>query len=136
MTIEDVVFDKSFLTIFHKPEEKLIHLKWKGFATSDQYRESLNFALEVVKEHQVENWLGNLKLMEIILPNDEDWATEIWYPLIAETSLKKMAIVTSLDFLNNATVKRMVRSTAEGTGFETRFFVDVEAAQNWLNANI
>lgn len=132
MTIEDVLFDKSFLTIFYKPEDKLVHLKWKGFASTEQYREGLNFALEIVKEHDIENWLGDLKLMEIILPQDEDWATEIWYPLIAKTGLKKMGIVTSLDFLNNATVKRIVNSTSESTGFETRFFVDVEEARHWL----
>ena len=130
--MEEVLFDKSFLTIFHNPEEKLVHMKWKGHSTTEQYREGLNFALDIVREHHVENWLGDLKLMQIILPVDEDWATEIWYPLISQTGLKKMAIVTSLDFLNNSTVKRIVSSTADTTGFETRFYVDVEDAKSWL----
>jgi len=132
MTIEDILFDKSYLTIFHIPEERLVYLKWKGYASTDQYREGLNFALDIVRDQKVENWLGDLKLMEMILPLDEDWATKVWYPLISQTSLKKMAIVTSLDFLNNAAVKRIVSTTADSTGFETRFYVDVEDARLWL----
>jgi len=132
MTIDDVLFDKSYLTISHKAEEKLIHLKWKGFTTSEQYREGLNFALEYVRENQIENWLGNLKMMEIILPADEEWTMKVWNPMITASPIRKMAIVTSLDYLNNAAVKRIVSPYTENSNFETRFFVDVSEARSWL----
>lgn len=131
-TIDDVVFDKSFLTIYHKPEHKLVHLQWKDFATSLQYREGLNYALELVKEHGIENWLANLKLMQVILSSDEEWTSEIWYPLLAKTAIKKMAIVTSLDFLNNSAVKRIVTRSEPVINFETRYFVDFNEADSWL----
>jgi len=134
MTITDVIFDKSFLTIYHQAESKLIHLKWKGYATSEQFREGLNAALELVKEHQVEHWLGNLKMMQVILSSDEDWATEVWYPLIVETHIRKMAIVTSLDFFNNSAVKRIVDKSEPVTNFEIRYFVDITEAVTWLTS--
>lgn len=130
--ISDVIFDQNHLTIFHKPELKQIHLKWKGFATSAQFREALEIALEVVKERGVENWLGDLKHMQMIHPQDEDWATNSWFPAIAATGLKKMAIVTSLDYLNNNSVKRMVNTTSPRFNFESRYFVDAEQAAQWL----
>jgi len=132
MTIKDVVFDKSFLTIFVHPDEKLVHLRWKGFANSEEFREGLNFALGLVREHNIQNWLGNLKLMQMIQVADEEWTTNTWYPKIVETELRKMAIVTSLDFLNNASVKRIVNASADDTTFETRYFVDVADAYAWL----
>jgi hypothetical protein len=134
MTLQEVLFDKSFLTIQYSADDKLIHLKWKGHSTSEQYKEGLNFALEMVKDLHIENWLGNLKMMEIILPQDEDWSTQEWYPLLAKTTLKKMAIVTSLDFLNNSAVKRIVKTSEDLTTFETRFFVDVADAHFWLKS--
>lgn len=132
MTITDVLFDKSYLTIYHQTDSKLIHLKWKGYATSEQFREGLNAALYLVKEHQIENWLGNLKMMQVILSSDEEWATEVWYPQLADTTLRKMAIVTSLDFLNNSAVKRIVSKSEPVTNFETRYFVDITEAVTWL----
>ena len=132
MTVKDVVFDTSYLTIFFNADDSLIHLRWKGFATSEQFREGLMFALQVVSENQVENWLGNLKMMQNIQAVDEEWTNKIWYPMIAETPLKKMAIVTSLDFLNNASVRRIVKAAENEINFETRYFVDVNDAHNWL----
>ncbi len=131
-TISDVVFDKSFLSISLVPEAKIIHLKWKGYSTSEQFREGLNAALELVQEHGIEYWLGNLKLMQVILSGDEEWATTEWYPLIVKTKVKKMAIVTSLDYFNNSTVKRIVERSEPVTNFETRYFVDVNEAYEWL----
>lgn len=134
MTVKDVVFDKSFLTVFFNEEESLIHLRWKGYATSEQFREGLMFALETVNSNQIENWLGNLKMMQMIQAADEEWTSRVWYPLITQSSLKKMAIVTSLDFLNNAAVRRIVNASADEISFETRYFVDVSDAHIWLTS--
>jgi hypothetical protein len=131
----DVVFDNGYLTIYLHPDKKQIHLKWKGFATSAQFREGLRVALELVREKEVEYWLGDLKFMEVILPQDEEWATTIWFPAIAATGLKKMAIITSLDFLNNSAVKRMVTASAPHNTYETRYFVDAGEAASWLEEN-
>lgn len=132
MIVKEILFDKEFLSISYEPEYKLIHLKWKGFATSNQFRDGLNFALEAVRDHQAENWLGNLKLMESIHVADEEWASQIWFPQIAKSSLRKMAIVTSLDYFNNTAVKRIVNTVVPIMGFETRYFVDVIPAREWL----
>ncbi|MDQ3051860.1 MAG: hypothetical protein M3Q95_13300 [Bacteroidota bacterium] len=132
MIVKDVLFDSEFLAIYHEPEARLIHLKWKGFASSDNFRDGLNIALEAVKEHGIENWLGNLKLMESIQPADEEWASMVWFPQIAVSSLRKMAIVTSLDYFNNTSVKRIVNSAVPVINFETRYFVDVVPAKEWL----
>ncbi len=135
MIAEDILYDKDFLCIYHESEHKLIHLRWKGYASTENLRDALNFAAEAVKEHNIEFWLGNLKLMEAINPADIDWVTEIWYPKLLGTYMKKMAIVTSLDYFNNTAVKRIVNEAADVTNFETRYFVDVVPAKEWLLVN-
>ena len=135
MIATDILYDKEFLCIYHEPEYKLIHLRWKGYASTDNLRDALNFAFEAVKEHEVEYWLGNLKLMEAINPVDIDWVTDIWYPKISATRLKKMAIVTSLDYFNNTAVKKIVNTASDVASFETRYFVDAGPAKEWLMVN-
>ena len=90
------------------------------------------FALEKVNEHEITGWLANLKHMESILPADEEWAVKNWFPKIARTGLKKMGIVTSLDFFNNVAVKRIMNTAEPVIGFETRYFVDPQDARDWL----
>jgi len=136
MVVKEIVFDKEFLAIYHETENKLLHLKWKGFASSEDFRDGLIFALEAVKDFQIEHWLGNLKQMESIHPADEEWASQVWFPQIAETSLRKMAIVTSLDYFNNTSVKRIINTIVPKLNFETRYFVDVIIAKDWLTSKL
>ena len=132
MTANDIVFDQDFLTIYANPDKHQVKLKWKKFATSDQFREGLNVALDAVIEHNAKYWLANLKNMEAILPPDEDWATNVWFPKIAATGIQKMAIVTSLDYFNNTSVKKIVSTVQPVINFETKYFVDVNDANAWL----
>ncbi|MBK8873715.1 MAG: STAS/SEC14 domain-containing protein [Bacteroidetes bacterium] len=132
MTANDILFDQDFLTIYINPDQHRVKLKWKKFATSDQFREGLNVALEAVIEHNAKFWLANLKNMEAILPADEEWAANVWFPKIAVTGIQKMAIVTSLDYFNNTSVKKIISTAQPVISFETKYFVDVKDAKAWL----
>jgi hypothetical protein len=132
MTIDKVLYDKEHLTIYFESEHNLIRLKWKKFFTSEQYREGLTTALESVNELHAHLFLANLKNMEAIAPGDEDWSIEEFYPRLGKTVLQKMAIVTSLDFFNNTSVKRIVSHSQPFVSFETRYFVDEKDAREWL----
>jgi hypothetical protein len=132
MIAEEVVFDKFFLTVAYDPETRLLRLKWKGYASAIEFREGLGFLLSYVRQNDVAYCVSDLKLMSTILPNDEEWATRFWYPRLAGTSLKKHAIISSLDFLNNAAIRRIVGAPSAPNGFVTRFFVDPNEAMRWL----
>ena len=133
VTLETPVYTSESVDIFHDPEHRILHMQWKRFADSNQFREALLFGLDQVNTHQISGWLGNLKHMESILPADEEWASKSWFPLLAKTSLRKMAIVTSLDYFNNVTVKRIMQTAEPLIGFETRYFVDPQDARDWLS---
>lgn len=129
MIAEGVIFDKFFLTVAFDAEEKLLRLKWKGYASADEFREGLRFLLAYLRDNQVERCVSDLKFMSTILPQDEEWASRCWYPRLANSALKKHAIVSSLDFLNNIAIRRIV---GKPTGFETRFFVNEGEAMDWV----
>jgi hypothetical protein len=132
MTVEEVLYDKHFLTIVVHQEEKLIKLKWKGLATSEQFRDGFILSRKAILDHNLEFMLANLKMMEMIQPADEEWATVEFFPSLAKSSFRRLAIVTSLDFLNNSAIKRIVNRSSANTKFETRFFVDSPEALQWL----
>jgi hypothetical protein len=132
VTLETPVFVSEVVDVFHDPENKIIHIQWKRFADSKQFRDALNLGLEKVMDYGITGWLGNLKHMESILPADEEWASKHWFPKLAQTSIKKMAIVTSLDYFNNVAVKRIMNTAEPVIGFETRYFVDPQDARDWL----
>lgn len=130
--MEKIIFDKPFLTVAADDEHFLINLRWKNFATSDEFREGLSFGLEYVKAHQTRRWLANLRDMSIIKEADRLWTNNEWFPALAKTSLKRMAIIVSLDYLNQSSVNRIMHKAEEVIGFETEYFNDFDRAKEWL----
>jgi len=133
VTLETVLFTSDVVDIFHDTDNHYVHIQWKRFADSNQFRKALEFGYDQVVEHNMTGWLGNLKHMESILPVDEEWAANVWIPKLAKTGVAKMAIVTSLDFFNNVAVKRIMQTADPVINFETRYFVDLQDARDWLS---
>jgi hypothetical protein len=131
MIAESIIFDKFFLTVAFDADERLLRLKWKGYASADEFREGLRFLLSYLRENQVERCVSDLKFMSTILPQDEEWASRCWYPRLVNSALKKHAIVSSLDFLNNIAIRRIV---GKPIGFETQFFVSEGEAIDWVRS--
>ena len=130
--MEKAIFDKPFLIITHDDEHKLIHLRWKQLATSEEFRGALNYALSVVMEKKVERWLANLRDMSIIREADRKWTNDEWFPKLVKTKLRKLAIVNSLDYLNQSSVTKIMTHAGNIINFETNYFTDVNAAKEWL----
>ena len=126
------IYDKEHLAIFYDINTRMVRMKWKGFATSEQLREGLNEVLEIVKREKSLLWLADLKHMQSINQNDENWIINEWFPKIVLTGVKKLAFVTSLDYFNNASINRIMRSTQPLITFETEFFIAAGDATRWL----
>jgi hypothetical protein len=130
--MEKIIFDKPFLKIVADDEKKLIHLRWINFAPSAEFREGLSFALEYVRKNKIKRWLANLREMSIIKESDRVWTNEEWFPELAKTGLKRMAILVSMDYLNQSSVTRIMNKAEEVIQFETEYFNDIDRARNWL----
>ncbi|MFI5218968.1 MAG: STAS/SEC14 domain-containing protein [Bacteroidia bacterium] len=130
--MEKLIFDKSYLSIFYDDDEKLIHLRWKKLATPEEFREGLNFALSKVVENKIERWLANLRDMSVIREAERKWTNEEWFPRLVKTGLRKMAIVNSLDYLNQSSVTKIMTHAGNIINFETHYFTDAENARAWL----
>lgn len=104
-----MLFNKDFLLITYEKENDLIHLRWKRFAKTEEFREGLNTALKYVIDLKIERWLANLKYMGVIKDADRNWTNQEWFPQQYKTNLKKMAIIHSNNVFNNLAVKKSCR---------------------------
>lgn len=132
---ERILFDKEFLLITHEKENSLIHLRWKRYATTEEFREGLNAGLNFVNELKIKRWLANLKNMSVIKEADRNWTNEEWFPKLYKTSLKKMAIVHSQDVFNNLAVSKIMSEAKAERFFTVAYFRDAVEAHLWLMEN-
>lgn len=111
---------------------RLISLQWKGYAPSPQYRAILDDALLNVRLHGMRAWLADLRGMNAILRQDEQWTVNEWFPRLAQAGLERMAILTSTDYFNQMSVDRIMDAATPLMPFPIAYFDDPEAARIWL----
>ncbi len=128
---EKVTFDSHFLRVSFEGEVPCVTMQWKGFATSEEFREGLNAGLKTVETEKCSNWLADLRKMEVIAPEDEAWSNENWFPRGLAGGIKKMALIPSEDVFNSLSVDSIM-SKVEGIGLVIHYFSNVEEARQWL----
>ena len=124
----------DYVTVEAETEQGLITLTWTGFAPSPVFRSILEDALMNVRLHRLSFWLADLRKMNAILRQDEQWSANDWFPRLAQTGLERMAILTSSDYFNQMSVDRIMNDAAPELPFAVSCFDDPEAARVWLLA--
>jgi len=127
-----IIRKDEFVIVEVSPSDRLITLKWTGYAPSDAFRSILELAQETVRTMGLKRWLADLRQMDAILRQDEHWTVTEWYPRMATSGLKRMAILTSSDYFNQMSVDRIITASSPAVPFTTSFFDDVEKAKTWL----
>lgn len=122
----------EYVTVSSEPGSGLITLTWTGFAPSPVFRSILEDALMNVRLRQLKFWLADLRKMNAILRQDEQWSTNDWFPRLAQTGLERMAILTSSDYFNQMSVDRIMDNATPDLPFAVSYFDDPEAARSWL----
>ena len=125
----------EFVTIEVSPSERMIMLKWTGYAPSKEFRAILDEAQQQVRALGLTRWLADLRFMDAILMQDEHWTVTDWYPRMATSGLKRMAILTSSDYFNRMSVDRIITASNPAVPFPSSFFDDAEKARAWLLAS-
>lgn len=130
---EEILFSEPFLVIRHLPAQDMVVLRWKGYASPEDYRRGLETALDFVVAHRVKRWLADLRHMDAILAPEERWTNEHWFPrLIRSAVLQRMAILPSRDFFNQKSVERIMAHTTGTRSFHVGYFESEEEAMVWL----
>ncbi len=126
----------EYVTVESETEQGLITLTWTGFAPSPVFRSILEDALMNVRLHHLSFWLADLRKMNAILRQDEQWSANDWFPRLAASGLKRMAILTSSDYFNQMSVERIMNNATPELPFSVSYFDDAGAARDWLLSKV
>lgn len=114
------------------PGFHLARLTWKAPVPGPRYRAVLLRLMEVVERNGLTNWLSDGRRMGPILYADQAWTMQELVPKLVSVGMKRIAIVSSEDVLNQIAVDRMVGATPADVPYAIAFFEDPSIAQLWL----
>lgn len=136
MAVEPVTLrDDAYVLVQVHPDRQMITLQWTGYAPSPEFRSILELALFNVRRFGVRRWLADLRQMNAILRQDEQWSVADWFPRLAEAGLERMAILASADYFNQTSVERIVDAASLEMPFPVTYHATLEEAERWLMAD-
>lgn len=124
-------YERDHLTVSWDDSLRSVVMDWHDFAEGEPYREGLNAGLELVNEKGAPNWFADLREMETVSSEDQEWSNEEWFPRAINSSLERMAIVQPESVVANMSVENIMQEVGEGT-LTTHYFDDPDEAREWL----
>ncbi|MDX5418067.1 MAG: hypothetical protein LPK09_02545 [Hymenobacteraceae bacterium] len=125
----------DFVSISLSHEENLMSIRWKKPPVSRQYRFGMLKAGRALMEQKLERVLLNNQRLGVLTLEDQGWLVTTSIELLPRTSLKKLAVVTSADALQQMSSEAIGFKLKEANlPYEARYFLSVDEAREWLMA--
>jgi hypothetical protein len=117
--------------LHHDSRWPVLETEWLSFATSAEFRSSVEQALELARNSQVKGWIADDRQLGAVRPRDLDWTYEDVLLALNDLGLQRFALLESHDALNRLTIATMYQRAHGTVSFEIRLFDDIELARNW-----
>jgi hypothetical protein len=130
-------YEQPYATICWNENSKVVELTWKGFATSEEYRKTLEQTLVILKEKKATRLLMDTRNIKVIMPEDQAWALEVWGPKFGRSGGKKLTAVSPQSAVARMNAKDIERNAAPleaALPFEYRGFATPAEALDWLKS--
>ncbi len=132
---DQIYLDEPYLSIRWRPGLKLLYAEWKGFATSAEFRAALLTGVRAIGERHVLGYVSDARKAKVVLPEDEQWARDVWLPQVVAAGLKRMAVVTAAAGLAKVEYEDAA-AHMDSHGLSMRTFDSVAAATVWAQSGL
>jgi len=123
----------KFVSISHDDHNDVLELEWLATPTSEELKDGLNQALDIVKSKKVTKWIGDVRHMGAIDPTDQEWINTKWFPSLLQAGIKRMGVIVGDDIFNQMSVEDIM-SKVESAKFVSQYFSSTSDAKAWVNS--
>lgn len=127
------VVDNALISVWVYPARRMVHHLMKAYCHGDDFREALARGVEALERHRATKWLSDDRANGALPPEDEAWATKVWFPRARAAGWRHWAVVQPAKIIGQVNMGRFVKLYAD-TGIDARMFGDPDEAMAWLDA--
>jgi hypothetical protein len=130
---EIVIFNESYAQLSYYPSLKMIKVVWNGIATAEQYKLTIETALNFQKKESrpIENYLSNILKQGIVNPESRKWFEQDAMPRAAAQGLKRAGVVFDGNVFKKYYLNLILQATNKYK-LPRRLFTTEEEAISWF----
>ncbi len=126
----------DFVSIAIDQSSGIMNMHWLRVPQSRQYRYGILKAVRAVTEHRLSSFLLNNQRLGVLTLEDQGWLINTAQHVLPKTRLKKLAMVTSPDALQQMSSEAISGKLKQANPqLETRCFLSEEDAREWLQSD-
>lgn len=127
------LYQKSYVEIELDQLRQLLSVCWLRPVKSEEYRDGIQETGRILLAHKLQKLLVNNQRMGVLTMEDQGWLAKISVEVISKSNLKWLAIVSSVDMLQQLTNEVLDKKVKEETPpFDTQYFLSEQEALEWL----
>lgn len=127
----------DFVSLSIDKSKSLLSIRWKQAPNSRQYRYGMLKAVRAITEHRIKGLLLNNQRLGVLTLEDQAWLISTAGRLLPQTSLQKLAVVTSADALQQMSSETIGKKLKEAClKHNTNYFLSEEEAREWLQSDV
>ncbi len=124
------VFENSNVVIELDENLQCLIQHWRGFASTEKYREAIFQTVDLFKKNKLNKILSNTKNFGIVKKEDTDWTNAYSMPLLIENGLLYVAFILPDNVFPQMSVKNFTQGAVSEV--EIQYFKEVEDAKQWM----
>lgn len=126
------LFATSHINIYlHTSTHLTIEIQWLDFVPGAELRSCLLEMLRLARQHRVQAWLADNRLIRAMRPVDLEWVgQEIMLPM-SQLGVRRLSVVESQDAMNRMGVSAMLAVVLPSTQLTTQYFLTLAEARAW-----
>lgn len=127
----DFYLDEPWVSICWDDVRQCVHTEWKAFANSAEFRAALMRALDVIRDKHAIGYVSDTRKVKVVVHEDQNWANEVWIPLLVDAGVQRFALVTAASGLGKLNVEDVI-NMVDNRGLLMRGFASLDEAWSWL----
>jgi hypothetical protein len=128
-----VVLDTKQITVRYYPDSRIIHHEMHEYTHGKDLRDALMAGLDAMKRYGANKWLSDDRKNPVFNADDQQWAREVWAPLVVKAGWKYWAIVEPEKALARVRMEASAERYAK-LGVTVKTFDSPDEALKWLKS--
>lgn len=124
------VFENSNIVIEIDEHLQCVIQNWRGFASSEKYREAIHQTVDLFRTRKLNKILSNTKNFGIVKREDTDWTNSYAMPLLIDSGLRYAAFIAPENVLPQMSIENFRRGSPGVV--EIKYFEEVKDAKQWM----
>lgn len=124
----ETLYSNRFLAISYVPAKNCLVQTWKGFCTSEEYRDGMRKSVEFFIQKRCKNFISDATNASLLKKEDTDWVTSEITPQFVKAGMAVLNLVLPESAFTKMTIMNLENAEKEAKNSGMAYFNSVESA--------